>query len=185
MAVPDITLWQPALAVAAASAGFLVWNWPPARVFMGDVGSNFIGYMLAVLTIQSMQIRPELGVAWVILSAVFVVDSTVTLLRRIVQRALLYEAHRTHAYQQLAVSLQAHRPVTLGVVAVNLLYLAPLAWCVATNVIDGAVGLMAAYVPLVLIALRLRAGLGPALQPQAGVLNFWAFPWQKTFPPRQ
>ncbi len=159
MAVPQLVLWQPALAVAAATAGFLVWNWPPARVFMGDVGSNFVGYMLSVLTIQSMQIRPELGVAWVILSAVFVVDTSVTLLRRILQRAILYEAHRTHAYQQLAATLKAHRPVTLGILAVNLLYLGPLAWCVANDVIDGAVGLVVAYVPLVLLAVWLRAGL--------------------------
>jgi Fuc2NAc and GlcNAc transferase len=164
LAVPQIALWQPALAVGAATAGFLVWNWPPARVFMGDVGSNFIGYMLSVLTIQSMQIRPELGVAWVILSAVFVVDATVTLLRRIAQRAILYEAHRTHAYQHLAMTLQAHRPVTLSVLAVNLIYLGPLAWCVANDVIDGALGLALAYVPLVLVAVRLRAGLAaPAL----------------------
>lgn len=185
LSVPEIALWQPALAVAAASAGFLLWNWPPARVFMGDVGSNFIGYMIALLTIEGMQIRPELGVAWVILSAVFIVDATVTLVRRVLRRALLFEAHRTHAYQHLAVTLQAHRPVTLGVLAVNLVYLTPLAWCVATNVIDGVIGLIAAYTPLVFTALRLRAGVEPALQPQAGVLNFWAFPWQKASPPRQ
>jgi Fuc2NAc and GlcNAc transferase len=117
-----------ALAVGAACLGFLCWNWPPAKVFMGDVGSGYLGYVLAALAIASAREHPlALGV-WTILGAVFLVDATLTLLRRLARRERIYEAHRSHAYQWLARRYRSHGRVTGLVLGLNLCWLLPCAW---------------------------------------------------------
>ncbi len=148
----------PAL-LALASLGFLVWNWPPAKIFMGDAGSGFLGLMLAVMSIQAAWLGSELLWSWGILLGVFVVDATVTLLRRLRWGEKPYEAHRNHAYQYAARQLGAHRPVTLAVGAINLLWLLPLAFAVSQRWLDGLVGVLVAYAPLVWLAVRLKAGV--------------------------
>jgi Fuc2NAc and GlcNAc transferase len=85
------------LFLAAATLGFLIWNWPPARIFMGDVGSGFLGFTLAVLALAACRRGIMPIEAWVILSGAFLVDSTVTLLRRMVRGDRWFEAHRLHA----------------------------------------------------------------------------------------
>ena len=74
------------MVLAGASAGFLVWNWPPAKIFMGDVGSGFLGFVFGVLAIASAKERPWLLWPWLILLSVFIVDSTLTLMRRLIHR---------------------------------------------------------------------------------------------------
>lgn len=78
----DLALF--ALCLAAVCAGFLVWNWPPAKIFMGDVGSCFIGFMLGVLILLFSQIYSVFVYVGLILFAVFVVDASVTLLWRMI-----------------------------------------------------------------------------------------------------
>lgn len=146
------------LVVAAAAAGFLLWNFPPAKIFMGDVGSGFLGIVLGVISLQAGWAVPELFWCWAILLGAFVVDATVTLLRRLGRGDRVYEAHRSHAYQYAARRLGGHRPVTLTVALINLLWLLPIASLVATGRLEGAVGLAAAYMPLVVLVLRFRAG---------------------------
>jgi Fuc2NAc and GlcNAc transferase len=146
------------LVVAAATLGFLAWNWPPARIFMGDVGSGFLGFMLgalAVLAVRSSAVTP-----WVpaILLAVFVVDATTTLLRRMWRRQRWYEAHRTHAYQILSRRFRGHLPVTLGVLLVNIFWLVPLALAATLRPEAGAVLALIAYAPLLVLALTAGAG---------------------------
>ncbi len=102
-------------ALAGASAGFLVWNWAPARIFMGDVGSNYLGFCLAVLTLAAGQLQPSWLWVWLILAAVFIVDATVTLVRRLVRGERVHQAHRSHAYQQLSRRWRSHSRVTLAV----------------------------------------------------------------------
>jgi Fuc2NAc and GlcNAc transferase len=102
------------LSFGAASAGFLYWNWPPARIFMGDVASGAIGFMIAVLAVVGEQEGTVPLVAFGILGAVFVGDATLTLLRRVARGARPAEAHRDHAYQRLTRAWGAHRPVTLA-----------------------------------------------------------------------
>jgi Fuc2NAc and GlcNAc transferase len=144
--------------LAAAVAGFLYWNFPPARIFMGDAGSGFLGIMLGGLTIQAAIVEPELLWAWLILMGVFVVDATFTLLRRLLRGDKVYEAHRSHAYQAASRRFGAHRPVSLGVLVINLLWLLPVALLVALGVLAGPEGLLLAYIPLLLLALYFRAG---------------------------
>lgn len=148
----------PAL-LAAATLGFLVWNFPPAKIFMGDVGSSFLGLILAALSLQAAMARPVLFWCWVVLLGVFVVDATVTLIRRLLRGERVYEAHRSHAYQHAAIAFGAHRPVTLAVAAINVFWLLPWALAIAAGWVPGVVGLVLAYVPLVVLALRFRAGV--------------------------
>ena len=116
------------ICIAAATAGFLVWNWPPAKIFMGDVGSGFLGFVLAALGLAaSRQGTLQLEVLG-ILGGVFLVDSTITLLRRLFRGERISQAHRTHAYQHLARRFRSHQVVTLGLWAVNALWLFPWAW---------------------------------------------------------
>jgi Fuc2NAc and GlcNAc transferase len=148
----------PAL-LAAAALGFLVWNFPPAKIFMGDAGSGFLGLILGALSLQAAVVRPVLLWCWLVLLGVFIVDATVTLIRRLLRGERVYEAHRSHAYQHASREFGAHRPVTLAVAALNVFWLLPWAMVIASGRVDGVVGLVVAYIPLLALALRFRAGL--------------------------
>lgn len=114
-----------ALVLGAASAGFLVWNWPPAKIFMGDAGSGYLGFVLAVLAVFWLKLAPGAIWTWIILAGVFVVDSTVTLARRMWRGEPLATAHRMHAYQHAAVRF-GHARVTATVIIINGVWLLPL-----------------------------------------------------------
>lgn len=123
--------WQLALVcfiVAAASAGFLVWNWPPAKIFMGDVGSGFLGHTLAVIAIASERASDISLLTWLIVLGVFVFDATVTLFRRLGRGDPLFAAHAQHAYQRLVARTRSHASATAGLIAMNLLLATIAAW---------------------------------------------------------
>lgn len=144
--------------LAAAALGFLLWNWPPARIFMGDVGSGFLGMMLGLFALYtSTQARLNIWV-WLILLGLFIVDATWTLLRRMSAGERWHEAHCSHAYQRLARAWQSHKKVTLAAWSVNLLWLLPLALLAATRPQIGVLCLVVAYMPLLLLAYLLGAG---------------------------
>lgn len=157
VAAPGARLWITPLVLASATLGFLMWNWPPAKIFMGDVGSGFLGLMLAALSLQAAWVVDRLFWSWVILLGVFVVDATLTLIRRVARGERFYEAHRSHAFQHAA-RPGAHAPVTLAVGAINLCWLLPLALLVALGLLDGLLGVLIAFAPLVAAALWLGAG---------------------------
>ena len=146
------------LAIAASVAGFLWWNFPSARIFMGDVGSGFLGLALGVLTIQAAGVGQQFFWGWLILLGVFIVDATVTLLVRGLQGCKVYEAHCDHAYQHAAHRLGRHVWVTLSILMLNVFWLLPLAILVNRSILSGSTGLIIAYLPLVIIAIRFRAG---------------------------
>ncbi|HCW17651.1 glycosyltransferase family 4 protein [Achromobacter sp.] len=145
--------------LAAAVLGFLIWNFPPAKIFMGDGGSGFLGLTLGILSLKAGWQAPELFWAWTILLGVFIVDATLTLLRRLIRGEKVYEAHRTHAYQYASRKWGSHVSVTLTVLAINVLWLFPMACLVALGKMDGSLGMAVAYAPLVIAALRLKAGV--------------------------
>ena len=104
--------------VAAAAIGFLLWNWPPARIFLGDVGSVPLGYLLGFLL---------LSLAWsgywriaLILPLYFLADATITLGRRLARGERVWQPHRRHFYQRAVQRGLSHREVTLRIVAANL-----------------------------------------------------------------
>lgn len=153
------TLWQHALlALASCVAGFLVLNWPPAKIFMGDVGSGFLGFLLGALALMTAATGTISLWSWTILLAVFVADTAVTLARRALRRQRIYEAHRSHAYQIMTRHWQSHRRVTLTVLAINLLWLLPLAWLASAWREYAALIALCAYLPLVLAAVCVGAG---------------------------
>jgi Fuc2NAc and GlcNAc transferase len=147
-----------ALTFAAACSGFLLWNWPPAKIFLGDAGSGYLGYVIVVLAVAATRDNPVALWVWLILGGAFFADATVTLVRRALRNERVHEAHRSHAYQWLARRWGSHGKVTLAVLAVNLLWLLP---CAVLAALRPRYALAAAIVALsVLGALAVAAGAG-------------------------
>jgi Fuc2NAc and GlcNAc transferase len=146
------------LLLVAGVAGFLCWNFPPAKIFMGDAGSGFLGMMIGLLSLQTSLQKPELFWCWVILLGVFIVDATVTLLRRIMRQQKFYEAHRSHAFQYASRLYKSHLRVTMATALINVLFLFPIALLVALDVVSSTIGVLAAYLPLIGLAIYYKAG---------------------------
>lgn len=144
--------------LAASTFGFILYNWSPAKIFMGDVGSGYLGIVIGGLSLMAANQDPELLWVWIILLAVFVSDATVTLIRRLLRKQKPHVAHRSHAYQHLAIRLNSHAKVALLVLAVNIAWLLPIAFLVADKQLAGTTGVIIAYVPLLVAALAFGAG---------------------------
>jgi len=150
-------MWAPLL-LSVSVAGFLYWNFPPARIFMGDAGSGFLGIILGGLSIQAAWAGSEFFFAWLIMLGVFIMDATFTLIRRLARGDKVYEAHRSHAYQFASRQYGRHLPVTLAVAVINVVWLLPLALAVALFGLDAGLGIVIGYLPLVFLAVKYRAG---------------------------
>ncbi|MDR9862870.1 MULTISPECIES: glycosyltransferase family 4 protein [Pseudomonas] len=150
-------IWLP-LSLACATAGFLFWNFPPARIFMGDAGSGFLGMVLGIFAISAAWTSPKMFWATLILLGVFIVDATFTLMRRCLRGDKVYEAHRSHAYQFASRYFGKHLPVTLGVAVLNTFWLLPVALSIVLLGLDGVLGLILAYSPLLVLAVKFHAG---------------------------
>lgn len=150
--------WPVAIVFAACVAGFLAWNFPPARIFMGDAGSGFIGLVLGIFSLWTAQQATQVFWCWFILLGCFMVDATTTLVRRVRRGDPFNVAHRSHAYQYAARRVGSHKAVSLAVGAINLLWLLPIAVGVALGRLDGATGVLIAYAPLVWLAFHYKAG---------------------------
>ena len=147
-----------ALVFGAACCGFLWWNWPPAKIFMGDVGSGYVGYVIVVLAVAAGRDNPVALLVWLILGGVFFTDATTTLVCRLARRDRVYVAHRTHAYQLLARRWGSHRAVTLAVGFVNLAWVLPCAWLAVLYPGRAIWIAMVALAPLLSFALIAGAG---------------------------
>jgi len=139
-----------ALLIAAAAGGFLVLNFPPASIFMGDVGSTAIGFLFASLPfVPGPAVVPVEVVA--LAAALFVLDATTTLARRISRGERFFQAHRTHWYQRPLACGVPHRSITLaaypGMVAVGAAAIAysTASYPVRLVIVGGAVGLFLVY----------------------------------------
>ncbi len=146
------------LLMFAAVIGFLMWNFPPAKIFMGDAGSGFLGLMLGALALYSAHVDALMLWVWLILLGVFIVDSTYTLLRRMLRGDKVYEAHCSHGYQYASRKYGSHLPVTLAVLLINLFWLAPWSLAVVFGAVDGVVAVLFAYAPLLWLAWHFHAG---------------------------
>lgn len=147
------------LCVAFSVVGFLFWNFPPAKIFMGDAGSGFLGITLGLLTVQAAWLDMHFFWGWLILLGVFISDATFTLIRRLLNGEKPYEAHRNHAYQYASRLYGRHLPVTLAVAVINIIWLLPLALLVGTGNLNELGGVVLAYAPLVLLCIKYRAGV--------------------------
>lgn len=144
-------------ATAAAAAAFLVLNWAPAKIFMGDAGSTYLGFVIAFFALATVALGWLSLWQWLILAAAFVTDATVTIVRRLQLRERLTEAHRRHAYQRLSRRWQSHRKATGLFIAINVLWLLPCAW-LAGDRFGGLFVAILAYTPLVAFVIRVGAG---------------------------
>lgn len=114
--------------ISASSCGFLYWNWPPAEIFMGDVGSCPLGFCFGVLAvIGEIQGSVSFTVFFILLS-IFICDTTLTLLLRIFTNEKWYQAHKSHAYQRLVQLGISHKKLAIVILFVNVAILWPLAW---------------------------------------------------------
>lgn len=100
------------LLIAAASLGFLGYNWPPARIFMGDVGSAFLGFAFAALTVLAAQSDPVFVLAGIVLMWPFIFDAVFAFTRRLCRGEKVWAAHRSHFYQRLVISGLSHGQVS-------------------------------------------------------------------------
>lgn len=166
------------LIIVAATSGFLLLNWAPARIFMGDAGSLFLGYSILGVAAFDIAIdcirhhhlwledRHSAAVdgggmslwVWLILGAVFITDATVTLIRRAMSGQNVGGAHRSHAYQRLSRRCSSHARATLVYCLLNIAWLLPLAWLARQWPESAASAAGIAYTPLILLAWRLGAG---------------------------
>lgn len=112
-----LSLW----CLTAAVSGFLIWNLPPAKIFMGDTGSYFLGFLIAAYALLGSTKYQIPVLLWVILYGSFWFDATATLARRIFRREKWHQAHRSHAYQRLYQSGWSHGKVSIGVVCLNII----------------------------------------------------------------
>lgn len=119
-AIYSLTCDSLGMLLAAVTFGFLLWNWPKAKIFMGDVGSTFLGFTVAVLAIYHQNNNILSIWVWLILTSVFWFDATITVIRRYLNREKLFEAHRKHAYQRAVQSGYSHQKITIGSIFLNL-----------------------------------------------------------------
>ncbi len=149
---------QPFAAVlVAASAGFLLFNWAPAKIFMGDAGSGFLGLLTGVLALWLWQAGELAPVASAILLLAFWFDATYTLIVRAVTGQAFASAHRSHLYQVLGRRLGHGRAV--GIFWVHwLAWLLPLAFVASRFPRWQFACLALACAPIAVACVRLRAG---------------------------
>ncbi|MCK5359905.1 MAG: glycosyl transferase family 4, partial [Gammaproteobacteria bacterium] len=107
------------IAVAGAALGFLRWNWSPAKIFMGDVGSLALGGFFATLAIFGTSTQGIPFLAFLILYAVYLTDAGFTLLHRIIKKEKWWQAHRSHYYQRAVQSGYSHVQVSLAVLIID------------------------------------------------------------------
>lgn len=160
----DQSLFSIAVSLAAACGGFLLWNWPKAKIFMGDVGSGFIGLLLGILILLAAQQAAVLLYCGLILFGVFVVDASYTLAYRLFSGQKWYAAHCSHTYQHAA-KRYGHLPVLLTTWAINLCWLLPISLWVFGHPSHALAGMLAAYLPLICLAYRFKAGQTQFLAP--------------------
>ena len=125
--------------LCAASIGFLVFNWSPASMFMGDSGSLFFGLLIPMLILFTLLDHSGLFWVWIIICGYVLTDTTTTLILRLMYVRPFFDAHRHHAYQSLVRRSGNHRRVAVIVLAIQVLWLLPIAvlayWFIAYGLV--------------------------------------------------
>jgi Fuc2NAc and GlcNAc transferase len=147
-----------AMGLSAAVAGFLVWNLPPARIFLGDSGSTFIGMLIGLMALLTLHASVMTLWGWVLLMGVFIADTGWTLLVRLFRGENCFHAHNMHAYQHAARRYGSHGKVVLGVLLINVVWLLPLTLLAESYPEYGVYLAISGIVPLVWLAHLLGAG---------------------------
>jgi Fuc2NAc and GlcNAc transferase len=145
--------------IAASVSGFILFNWPPATIFMGDAGSVFLGYIFGSLLLFTV-LTDNISIwSWLTVFGYFFADTTATQIIRIVLVKKWYLAHRSHAYQNLARITGSHLKVTRGITLYNLIWVLPLTLWSAIQPEMGVVTVILAIMPALVVAYK----YGPVL----------------------
>lgn len=136
------------LSFAAPVIGFLVTNLPPAKIFMGDVGSGALGAVFALLIVASVMVAPQASAVLCIALAPFLVDATLTLIRRLLRGERPSEAHREHLYQRMTQHFGDHRKTLLVWTLGNVATCVPVSALVIVQAIGPITGVVTIYVVL-------------------------------------
>ncbi len=151
-----ISIWL--LCLMFSILGFIILNWPPAKIFMGDVGSVFIGSALGIFILVTANANVMTIWSWLILLAVFFTDASFTLARRFLRKDKWYRPHRTHAFQLAAIQYKSHKVVTLAILVINIFWLFPLAYFASKYEVYRIIISVLAYSPILIIVWYFNAG---------------------------
>jgi Fuc2NAc and GlcNAc transferase len=147
-------------AMLFASCAPLLWfNWPPAKLFMGDAGAIPLGFVLALMGLMAFLTELSVGLAWLILMMPFLVDTGFTLCIRVFAGEPPHIAHRDHAYQRLSVQVGSSLPITLGLLVLQVIWQFPLAVTAVSSAIFPPLLVLLSAIPSVaaVVHARLRA----------------------------
>jgi len=150
------------LVLAGALVGFLFLNWAPARLFMGDTGSLFLGFSLFAMAAHDVTFGDISLWTWLVLGSAFIVDATVTLLRRWLRGEPVTAAHRSHVYQRLSRRWNSHSAVVLVYCLLNVAWILPLAFLSHRAPLWAPMIVVTAWAPAAVLAWRAGAGLTEA-----------------------
>ena len=150
------------LILGGSAAGFLILNWSPAKIFMGDVGSAAIGFLISLLGFHAVSSGLLSFTALAVVNAAFIVDATVTLLVRLSRGKKPHQAHRSHFYQKMVQSGWTHARVSSLFAGLNLLWLTPIAFAIEVGWLNPILGSSIAIAPILVLAFRFRAGVDAA-----------------------
>jgi Fuc2NAc and GlcNAc transferase len=156
------------LLLAASVGGFLFHNWSPAKIFMGDCGAYFLGFVFATLALISKIYLGHSIHAHMILLGVFICDATYTLVLRAVQGKRVYQAHRDHAFQHAVQRGLSHRRVNLMWNAVTAFWLGPVAMASVLYPLQATMFLLLGYAPLIIMMAYMKAGIEIEFKGSAG-----------------
>ena len=152
----EMSLMTLNLCLGFATMGFLVWNFPVSKIFMGDSCAYFLGLIIGLFSLVSHTIDMHLFWCYMIMMAVFITDTTFTLFYRLINREKFYLAHRTHVYQLLSIKYNSHLVITLGVLFINILWLFPISYLFFIDVLGIISALLLAYIPIFTYSLFFR-----------------------------
>lgn len=144
--------------LAITTAAFLLFNWHPAKIFLGDCGSTFLGGTIGALALYTITLSQVTIVTWLILLCVFITDTMVALIGKYLHGTPITAAHCSHAYQNLARRWKKHSLVTLSITAFNIVYVLPLAYLSTVLPHYGFIWVIISYLPITLIIVYLDSG---------------------------
>jgi UDP-N-acetylmuramyl pentapeptide phosphotransferase/UDP-N-acetylglucosamine-1-phosphate transferase len=152
------TLQVPALAMVAAIAGFLVWNWQPSKIFIGDVASIPLGFLIGWMLLETAGASDGLAgwAAALLLPAYYLFDATFTLGKRLLRRENVFEAHRQHFYQQATQKGFSHAGACLAIAALNTVLVLLALFAAPDSPLPALLG---GYAAVVALCLLFRRGL--------------------------
>lgn len=146
------------LLLAAGLVGFLIFNWSPAKIFLGDTGAYFLGFIFSTMSLITLIYEEVPLHVTIILFALFITDATYTLLVRLIRRENVFEAHRQFAFQKWNRKGLSHRKISLFYLSICIFWLCPLSYAAYVRPDYSMLFTVIAFIPLIYFCYSKRAG---------------------------